>query len=382
VRRLSLRRQTTPSLERPLGVRNCGALADIKRLRPPLRCFKGEEQEIDQPTPTAAAPPHVAPRQPARAALAWLGLLVSAVFGYFAIRDVRWGGTWTALRTSDYEWLAPALAALTVAFFIRVQRWRSLFTAGRRPPFRAVARALYIGYFFNNVLPIRAGEAFRVVALKRLARVPVAESTGTVVIERAADVLSLVVLLFLMVPWLPAVTWLRAAGVIALGLTVALAAGVVVLARYGEQPLRYLVRPLARLPFLPREAIERAPENLLHGLAGLRRLRLAATAFFWTTLSWIVAGLAFWFVMFAFDLDLSPLAGMLVVVGIGLAMILPSSPAALGVFEGATVVVLGAYGVDDSEALSYALVLHALNFLPFIVFAPVLVRGRSRPRRT
>jgi uncharacterized membrane protein YbhN (UPF0104 family) len=70
------------------------------------------------------------------------------------------------------------------------------------------------------------------------------------------------------------------------------------------------------------------------------------------------------------------------VIAIGLAMILPSSPAAVGVFEGATVVALGAYGVNQSDALSYALVLHAINVLPFIVIAvPLLgVRGRRLRR--
>ena len=67
-------------------------------------------------------------------------------------------------------------------------------------------------------------------------------------------------------------------------------------------------------------------------------------------------------------------------------MILPSSPGALGVFEGATVVVLGAYGVDPSVALSYALVLHALNLAPlFALGLGALVWRRAgwkrRPRQ-
>jgi hypothetical protein len=55
-------------------------------------------------------------------------------------------------------------------------------------------------------------------------------------------------------------------------------------------------------------------------------------------------------------------------------MILPSSPAALGVFEGATVLAITAYGISDSQAVSYALVLHALNALPFLLLAPLLLR--------
>ena len=53
---------------------------------------------------------------------------------------------------------------------------------------------------------------------------------------------------------------------------------------------------------------------------------------------------------------------------------LPSSPAAIGVFEAATVIALTAFDVPQAEALSYALVLHLLNLVPF------LARGRGAAR--
>jgi glycosyltransferase 2 family protein len=108
---------------------------------------------------------------------------------------------------------------------------------------------------------------------------------------------------------------------------------------------------------------------------------MALVSFAWTTLSWIVLSFAFWLVLKSTGIGLSPLAGALVVIGIGLAMILPSSPAALGVFEGATVVVLAAYGVDESQALSYALVLHAMNVLPLFAVALAYVAVRRIARR-
>jgi uncharacterized protein (TIRG00374 family) len=262
---------------------------------------------------------------------------------------------------------------LAAAFFVRVVRWHSLFEPGRRPGLRPLATALFAGYLFNNLLPVRAGEAVRIGALNKLARTPVTEAAATVLIERAYDVLSLLVLLFVTLPWLPHVTWLRAAGLLALGLTVMLAVAAFVFARFGAQAARFAFRPLLRLTFLPPESIERAPDDFLRGLGGLLRPRIAIVAFAWTTFSWLVVAAAYWLVMLAFHLGLSPVAGLLVVIGIGLAMILPSSPAALGVFEGAAVVVLGAYGIADSRALSYALVLHTLSVVPFLVLAvPVL----------
>jgi uncharacterized membrane protein YbhN (UPF0104 family) len=318
-----------------------------------------------------------------RAVLVWVGLVVSGVFAYVAVRDARPSQTWDALRDTSYVWLVPSLALLIVAFFLRAVRWWWLFAPERRPPLGEVTKALFVGYLANTLLPARAGEAARTVALNRTARTPIAEVAATVVIERTYDVLSLVLLLFVTVPWLPHVTWLRGAALVGGALVALLLVLAAVVLRWRDRPLHVLFRPLRLLPFVPDGYLDRAPRQFVSGLAGLLRPRVAIGAFAWTTLSWVVLGVGYWCAMLAFDLGLSPLAGLLVVIGIGLAMILPSSPAALGVFEAATVVVLGAYGVDDSLALSYALVLHVLNVLPFVLLPlPLLVLRwlrRNRP---
>lgn len=298
---------------------------------------------------------------------------------YIAVRGAHPGQTLDALRSTNYALLVPSLAFLGLAFFIRAVRWQSLFSP-RRPPYRAVVSAQFVGYLANAVLPVRAGEAAAIVTLNRRARTPIAEATATMFVQRAEDVLSLVLLLFVMLPWLPEVSWLRAAGVLAVVLSLVLAAIAAIVLRYGERGIRILVRPLGWLPFVPGEALEQVPVQFVRGLAGLVSVRVAVVSFAWTTLSWVVLGVGFWLVLEASGIDLSPLAGILVVIGIGMAMILPSSPAALGVFEGATVVVLSAYAVSDSVALSYALVLHALSILPLFVVAGVMLVLRRLDR--
>jgi uncharacterized protein (TIRG00374 family) len=311
-----------------------------------------------------------------------VGFVVSLLCGYLVLRSIRPSETWAALRDSNYLWLIPAFVVFALSVFIRAVRWRSMFASDRRPGLGPITKALFVGYFVNNVLPARAGEAARVVALRRLTIASAAETTATVVVERAFDVLSLLVLLFVTLPWLPNVSWLRTAIYLTAAMTVALIVAVIVVARYREKPFQFAFRFLIRLPFLPKQSLERASENFVHGLAGLRTVRVGVVAFLWTILSWLVLMVSFWLVMLAFDLRLSLLAGLFVVIAIGLSMILPSSPAALGVFEGATLLALSAYGIEESRALSYALVLHALNVLPFFVigipaFGIPRLRGQS-----
>ena len=143
-----------------------------------------------------------------RVALQVATVLLAVGFGYLTMRNVRFSQAWHALQTSNYWWLIPAFGAFVVATLMRAMRWRALFARGRRPARGPVIAATMIGYLFNNIMPARAGEAARVVALNQRAGTPPAEIVGTVVVERAYDVLSILIIFFCAAPWLPRVSWL------------------------------------------------------------------------------------------------------------------------------------------------------------------------------
>ena len=296
---------------------------------------------------------------------------------YFALRGIEFDAVRHSLATSDYRTLAPALLLLALAVYLRVIRWRLLFSPATRPAFGPATEALLIGHFFNNVLPVRAGEIVRIVALHARAATSRAETLATIVVERAFDVLALLVLFFATLPWLPHVSWVRGAALLAIGLSVALAAAVVALARYGARPVRFFLLPLARLPFLSRARVNSAADSLVRGVAALRDARMGIASFALTVASWIVFSASFWLVLIGFDRDLPLSAGILVAFATGLALALPSGPAALGVFEAAVVLALTAYGISRSEALSAALVVHAFSVVPFLVAGAFVLVARG-----
>ena len=98
---------------------------------------------------------------------------------------------------------------LVAANPVRALRWQQLFAAETRPPLGPVTSAMLIGLAVNMLLPLRAGEAARIVALGRSAGVSRVESLGTVALERVLDVFCLLLLLFAALPWLPEISWLR-----------------------------------------------------------------------------------------------------------------------------------------------------------------------------
>ncbi len=309
-------------------------------------------------------------------------IVVTLVFSYVAFSSIDLGLAWRATRACNLWWLTASLAAFTVAALTRSARWRSLFAQGRRPPLTAVANAMSIGYFYTNILPARAGEAARVVVLtQRSATAPV-EIIGTVIIERLYDVLAILLIFFAAKPWLPHVSWFGAAAIAAIALALTIATAALVLAVYGDRPIRVLLRPLRRLSPFSGERLEHTVSELTHGLSGLRHPRLALEAFVWTIAAWLATAVCAYCVAAAFHLHLPLASGVLVAVAIGLSMILPSAPAAVGVFEGAALIALQAYGISHASALPYALVLHLVNVVPFTILGAGLLHYNSRHPRS
>ena len=328
----------------------------------------------------AAQASRPSPRLPRRSRLLInaVTVAVTVLFSYIALSGINLNEVWHALRTSDYLWLIPALIAFGLGDVARGLRWRSLFAPGRRPPRGSVVNATMIGYFYNSILPARAGEAARVLVLNQRSATPAIEIIGTVVIERLYDVIAILVIFFAAEHWLPHVSWFGAAALAAIVLAGLIVAAVVVLAVYGDRPLRLLLRPLGRFSLFSGERLERTIDELNHGLSGLRHGTVALEAFLWTIAAWMLSALCAYLVSVAFHLHLPFACGVLVAVAIGLSMILPSPPGAIGVFEGAALIALKAYGVPHSQALPYALVLHAVNFIPFIVVGALLLQYNAR----
>jgi uncharacterized membrane protein YbhN (UPF0104 family) len=105
------------------------------------------------------------------------------------------------------------------------------------------------------------------------------------------------------------------------------------------------------------------------------------TALAVTTLSWLVLAVSVWLLLLGTDIDAGFGMALLILIATNLILVLPSGPAAVGAFEAAVVVVLGAYGVARSEALSFALVLHALNLFPYLLLGYVALALHTRATR-
>jgi uncharacterized protein (TIRG00374 family) len=300
-----------------------------------------------------------------------LGLVISAVFLYFAFRGVAFGQVWGALREANYLWLLPGVAAILASIALRAVRWRLLFYPRTDLRYSSTFGALNVGYLVNDLLPLRLGEVVRAYLLSQLERVSAAHALSTVVVERGLDFLVTLAYLAAVLSFvsLPAgiVGALRVA-------TIAIVGGMAVIFVAGARPRR--ARALLGLVtrHLPARLAERADgvaESFLRGFAVLSTPRVALPVLALSAVIWGLAALGLYCVLFAFHLYLSPAAPIFVLALVSLSFVLPASPGHVGVFHGFVVLALQAFDVEKAQAQPYALVAH------IVAFAPPMVLGAT-----
>lgn len=103
----------------------------------------------------------------------------------------EWDKFTNALKTTKYWVLIPVFLILTFSHFLRALRWRLIMEPlGYKPSIANTFLAVLIGYLANLAVP-RLGEVLKCTLLSKYEKVPAEKIVGTIVAERAFDVLSL-----------------------------------------------------------------------------------------------------------------------------------------------------------------------------------------------
>lgn len=102
-----------------------------------------------------------------------------------------------SMGNANYWWIGLAIPLGIFAHFLRAIRWKMLIEPlGYKPSNLNMFFAVFIGYFANLALP-RLGEVSRCSVLARYENVPFNKGFGTVITERALDLIIFVFLFFL-----------------------------------------------------------------------------------------------------------------------------------------------------------------------------------------
>ena len=265
---------------------------------------------------------------------------------------------------------------------IRAYRWRALLPDHKLTGAECNG-PIFIGFMFNSLLPARAGEFARSVALSRKKSIPFASVLGSVVLERVFDgfllLASLALVFGLLGTSLPeeavefgehtisAETVKHATTFLAISVVVLLA-GIVSVLFPGP---RRLIEATARA-ILPAKIAEPGVMQLEKLVAGFRALHSPNAVIevsLWTVVVWVTVALSLWIVGFGFDnVAMSFAQAWAIMVFICIAISLPASPGYWGLYELGVIVAFKTLGLgDEAVALSYSIVIHFWQYVSIVI---------------
>ncbi len=266
---------------------------------------------------------------------------------------------WADVSQANFWWVGTMVALTFVAHGARAARWQILLEPlGYTPSFYSTNSAVWLGYFFNNLVP-RLGEITRCSALWKTDDIPIEKSVGTVVTERIFDVLILFLLLGLNLLLDYDRLWAFISGAINGGQSTPEDGPNLLIRGGGIAILGVIVLFLFRKKFLQIPLVQKLltiGKGLLDGILSISKLRQPMLFVFYTVLIWAM----YWLMGYALFMaipkfaSLSPLVALTVLTSGALAMIVPT-PGGVGAYNVIVAVALSSiYGIakDDSGTLA------------------------------
>jgi glycosyltransferase 2 family protein len=304
---------------------------------------------------------------------ALIGILISAVFLYLAFRGQDFREIRDALLESNLWWLPVALALYFVGVWIRAIRWEILL---RPLTERSTARDLFpivvVGFMANNVLPLRAGEIVRSVLIGRKYNLRKTSALATIAVERIFDGLVMLGFLALSMIVVSLTAELRHLAIIALLVFVGLLVALFLLTFAGTFVDRMLQLVLGPLPSAISDRVQQMLQSFLGGLGVLRTRGDLARVVGTSILAWLFEASMYFVLAYAFGgavREVMGAAATLLTTGVAnLSTLIPGAPGYVGQFEyGVKIVLNGALGVPESQALAYAILVHAALYFPITI---------------
>lgn len=311
-----------------------------------------------------------------RAVRIFIPLIISGLAVWLVLRNIDFQSLTSAFKSISLGLLFWCVVTFLIGLLIRVWSWHLILK--RQFPFRRVFFVMNAGYLLNNVLPFRLGELGRAFLLGNAQELKPGklEVLSSILVERFYDIFLASIFFLSCLPWVVDVGNAAMLAFLMLGLVLLAFLLVVIATRRRETILDWMDKRQNKkwILWLKPKLI-----SLLDGFSVLTNWRLFLASFSIMVLSWILSmiqqtplrmtlmpGGEWWWVIF-------------VVASGAFGGALPSAPASLGVYEAAVVGAFSLLNVDQSKALAYALIVHAIQFSFSSIFGlmGLFLEGRS-----
>jgi len=290
--------------------------------------------------------------------LKWLpGILISVVIIYILSRLVSVNELKNALMSFRPETLILIILLVILSIAARSMAWRVMI--GEKAKIQDSFFAVSVGYMLNNIIP-RSGEIGKAVLMGASTGYGTLHVLSTVVVERALDLAIAAGMFLSTLPLALQMEWLKPVAVISLLIVIIALIVLFVMANNRNTVHRWVTQKGEKSPLIQKYVLP-GLDSLLNGFSILTKPGQFVLSLFWLGLCWTFWALLYFIAIRTFVPQAPFWWAIFAQAVLAMGIALPSAPAGLGVFEGALVVALTVLGVEQSNSLVMALVLHVIQ---------------------
>ena len=280
------------------------------------------------------------------------GVFISLAGIYWAFKDFHFFDFKRSIQQIDLLYLILATIFLWGSVWVRGLRWKWLFKESASPSVSSLYRAVLIGYFGNNVLPLRLGEILRAYIVGKENNLPKSFVFGTVVLERLMDMFALIffgIILLILYPfeegWVG--DYILKGGSVILIVIFAL----IIIRRFKLKSTE--------------NKILRIFNQIMDGLLSIRKKNIIPVVIS-SILIWSIYLLDVYLIQRAFQFNLTWTQSLAILVISSLALSIPSAPGMIGTFHAAVkFTMVDLFTFTPNEGNSFAILLHAYGYILF-----------------
>jgi uncharacterized protein (TIRG00374 family) len=289
-----------------------------------------------------------------------LGPALSAAFLWIALRNVDLGQSWATLRRLDPAFLAIPVVLALLNFLVRAWRWQLLFPASSRPGLGAAFRAFTISIAANNLLPGRAGDLARCVLIgKRVSLSDTTVAAGTLVVEKLLDGLAVLAVVACALRLLASEEWLRQLAIVSAFVFGGALVFVLLLRWRTDWVTGLLHRAASRRTFPGAARLAGLVDSFAHGITAVTSPSILFVVCLLTAAIWATEAALFYVFGRSLGISLAADGSLIAAAILGLGLMVPAAPGALGTYEFFGSAAVRLVGVAPAPALALVLLLHA-----------------------
>lgn len=301
------------------------------------------------------------------------GILVGIALFCYAMKDVdfhKLAGIW---GQANHFMLAAVILTNIAETLMRGAKWKILLDPAGKVRVWDAFRMEAAGLALNNVLPFRLGEIVRGTAGAGIFRIPVATVFATIAVERALDVVALVLLLLIvgLAGNIESDIFTHKAAMIALFSAVAAGISAIVFADK-------IVRFKFLVPFFEKfPKLAQIMKQIAEGAMAFRSWKSGSLAVLASMFQWFLNSLSPLAIVYAFHMQdkLGPGHCLIVTVASAIACSVPAMPGFFGNYEAGVATVMGAWGIENNVAFAMAFAAHIIGYITITAMGLLFVYG-------